>query len=129
MEMAKRIFRMLYGAWFLFWGASGLTMRLFGVGVETPKSEGEAQAFMDTVNTSFMGPIASVFFVIAGSMLMCHRAAPMGIATLTPFVTYILFFHATMTRDVVWGVAWFAGWALLAWWYRAAFAPLLNYKG
>ena len=129
MNAAKRIFRILYGAWFLFWGGSSLTMRLFGVGVSPPQAEGEAQAFMEVVNASFMGPIAGVCFVVGGLLLMQNRTAPMGIAILAPFVTYILFFHGTMTGGLAWGLAWFAGWALLAWWYRSAFRPLMNYKG
>ncbi|WP_265569591.1 hypothetical protein [Sphingomicrobium nitratireducens] len=126
MALFERVFRWLYAAWFIFWGGSSLTMRLWGVGVAPPASQGEAKALMDTVNASFMGPIAGVCFVIGGLMLLRARTAPLGIAILAPFVTYILFFHLLLTGNAGWGIAWFAGWAALAWWHRGAFRALVG---
>ena len=126
MKLLQRLFRWLYAAWFLFWGASSLTMRLWGVGVETPKSEGEAQALMDIVNASFMGPVSAVGFVAGGLLMIRDRTSPLGIAILAPFVTYIFFYHLLLSGDVVWGSLWAAGWMLLAWWHRDAFRPLVG---
>lgn len=126
MAIVERAFRWLYAAWFIFWGASSLTMRLWGVGVPTPRSEGAAQALMDTINASFMGPLAAACFVAGGLLLLRERTAPMGLAILAPYAVFILLFHLLLSGNVGWGLFWFAGWAALAWVRRARFRTLLG---
>lgn len=124
MELAKTFFRILYGGWFAFWGIAPL----LGV-APPPTTEPDALALLEANRETFSMALAQASFVAGGLALLWTRTAPLGVAILAPTVTWILLFHWTLTDSYLWGAFWFGGLALLAFWYRKAYRPLVNWKG
>ena len=121
MGIAISIFRLVYAAWFVFWG----TAPLLGVS-PPPDGGGAAHELLEANRGTFSMGLAQASFAIGGLLLVFSRTAPLGIAVLAPTVAWIFLFHLTLTGSVVWGSAWLAGLLLLAWWHRDAFRPLVG---
>lgn len=121
MTIFVALFRVLYGAWFAFWGIAPL----FGVSTP-PTTNPEALALLDANRGTFSMDLAQASFIAGGLALMAGRTAPLGLAILAPTVAWIFLFHVTLTAKYGWGALWFAGWLFLAWRYRDAFRPLVG---
>lgn len=123
MALIKSLLRIAYACWFIFWGLAPV----HGV-APPPTTQPDALALLEANRATFAMDLASASFVVGGLALLIARTAPLGIVILAPTVVWIFLFHVTMTGDLLWGSAWLVGLGLLAWWHRAAFKPLVNWR-
>jgi uncharacterized membrane protein YphA (DoxX/SURF4 family) len=122
MKIVVLIARLLVGVLFLVFGANG-----FLNFIPTPPMEGVAGAFIVAlVNSHYIYLVAGVQ-VIAGVLLLSNQFVPLAVAMLAPMMANILAYHLTMQ---IMGLPMAAIttllWAILAWQYRAYFAPLFT---
>ena len=124
MKLAFDIFRIAYGAWFLFWGLAPF------IGVAPPEtSQPDAVALLEANRAAFPMKLASASFIAGGAALIWKRTAPLGVVILAPTVAWIFLFHVTMTADYPWAAFWLAGLVVLGLRMRKAYRPLYTWKG
>ena len=119
------VVRVLFGALFAFSGFTGL----FGIGSQsTDGMSVEAVAFATALGESgFIMPLVKVVELVAGTMLLVNRFAPLALALLAPLVIGILGFHLLLEPSgAVIAVVLTVVEIYLARVYRRAFAPMLR---
>lgn len=119
MDRFYPITRLVYGGFWLL------------IAVTSPPEQkvSSAAAFWQAlVATGFMAPLLGVCYFAGGVLLLFRRTAPFGLALLTPAMVVIVLFNAVLVRaaDVWVPVALLH--AVLLWRFRAAYAPMWNFR-
>jgi len=113
----------------------GISMLTFGLNAflyfipqpETPLSDG-AMAFSTALfQTGYMLPLIGVTQLVVGALLLINRFVPLSLVLFAPFILNAILFHTFLEHNglpmaalyLVFGV-------FLAWYYRAAYRPLLT---
>lgn len=127
-RLSISVFRVAYGAFYLAVGLYGGFSLLAGRGNPFTVEAGPGADFQDALQaTGFIIPLMLTCYVIGGAALLFNRTAPLGIIVLAPFVVVIFSYHVLLGGSVWWAVLWATGLMLLAWRYRDAFVPLVNF--
>jgi hypothetical protein len=115
--------RVVFGLMFLASGIAGL----LGV-TPPPSSTGAEQLLAAMAATGYLLPLLSAVQAAAGFMLVSGRMIPLALFALAPVVVQVLAFRLFVTplHLLPIGLVLLAGEAVLLWWYRAAWAPLLS---
>ncbi|WP_265587442.1 hypothetical protein [Sphingomicrobium arenosum] len=123
MKTAFTLFRIAYGAWFLFWGLAPF------LGIKPPATtQPDAVALLEANRAAFPMQLASASFIVGGAALIWKRTAPLGVAILAPTVVWIFLFHVTLTADYPWAAFWLVGLIILGFRMRKAYRPLVTWK-
>ena len=119
------VVRVLLGGIFTAAGAAGL----FRMG-DPPPLSGSAAAFMGgLIAAGYFLPLLKLTELAAGLMLLSGRFVPLALTILAPIVLHIAAFHLTMAPEgSAMAILLVALTLVLAWHWRAAFAPLFSTK-
>ncbi len=116
---ANSIFRIGYGAFFVFVGLYGGYSLVSGGGNPFSVEPGPGANFQAALEeTGFIVPLMLICFTGGGSALAFRRTAPLGIVLLAPFVVVIFFYHVLLGGSALWAIFWAAGLAFLAYTFR-----------
>jgi len=119
------ILRSLLGLLFFVFGLNGFLRFM-----PTPPLPEPAQKFAGALAASgYMFQLTSGTQVVAGAMLLLGVAVPLALTLLAPIIVNILFFHVFLSpapSAIMPGLIAAIIEAILAWQYRAAFAPLFR---
>ena len=121
MNIAAPTARVLLGLIFLAAGLSGFLL----ISNPPPAPPGLAGAFQDVFFRSRWVLFVDGVELISGVLLLANRYVPLALAMLAAVIANILVFHLTMAQSslpVPLVVA--SLWSIVAWRYRASFAPL-----
>ena len=121
MKITSAIARILLGLMFVVFGLNGFLWFM-----KAPPMTGPVQLFMEAANTSHFVWFYCGVQVIAGAMFLFNRYVPLAIVVTAAVIANILAFHITMflvgiPPGILVAILWF----LVAWPFRAHFAPLL----
>ena len=123
MGQGTRVFRVAFG---LFWVASGLSGLL---GLVPPPSTAAAGRFLSGLAAAgYLMPLMCVVQVLAGTLIVSRRLAPVGLVVLAPVMLHVLAFRlflGTPDRLPV-ALAPLGGHLFLAWAHRRQLAPLFR---
>ena len=123
MRIAVIVARILLGLVFFVFGLNGLHPFM-----PNPPAPPAAAAFFDALlATHYMFVLIFGTQVVGGALLLLGVAVPFALVILAPVIVNILCFHIFLSPDllpVAITVAVFE--VFLAWYYRAAFAPLFG---
>ena len=130
MKKVIAVIRCLYALFYAAVGAAWFSHALFGTAWPEEKETPAAKALTTALTDSgLVDPLIASVCLGGGLLLLFRRTAPLGIAVLAPLVSGIFLFHLVLNDAWPWGSFHFACLVLLAWWHRAAFRPLWNYRG
>lgn len=120
MRIAVVIARILVGLVFFVFGLNGF-FNFF----HAPLPGGVAGAFLGAMFQSHYLVLVAGTQVVAGALLLAGQFVPLALALLAPVLANILTYHLTMDHTGI-GMAIVVVllWLLVAWRYRASFAPL-----
>ncbi len=120
MKIVVMIARVLLGLMFVFFGLNGFLNFL-----PAPPLTGLPGAFLGALITSHYVYLVCAVQVLGGLLLLANQFVPLGLALLAPVVSNIVTYHLTMQKSGA-QLAILATilWVLLAWKFRAYFAPL-----
>jgi putative oxidoreductase len=122
MNIAVTIARVILGLLFAFAGASAFFMT-------PPPEPGIAGTFLSTLYTTHMMLFVSAAQFLLGVLLLVNRFVPVALIMLAAFLYNSFAFHITMAQAMLpVPVVVLALWFLIAWSYRALFAPLFVAK-
>jgi hypothetical protein len=128
-EVCWTIARWIFGLFFLGTGMMIWTHVLTGFGAAPVQPTARAQAFTDALTaTGFMDPLVGLSYIAGGGALLAKRTSPLGLVLLGPSIVVILFFHLTLSGQIVWGpfvAAWFSA---LTWRFREPLFRLVGYS-
>lgn len=123
LTVATAVARILLGIVFFAAGVSGFVF-LF-VHVNMPAQPGLAGAFQDVFFRSHWVQFVDGVELIAGALLLANRYLTLALTLLGAVIANILFFHLSLQPQTIpVPLVALALWGLLAWRYRAGFAPL-----
>lgn len=92
-----------------------------------PKPPAAAQQFLDALVSSKLLTLVKAVELIAGLALLANRLVPLALAVLAPIVVGIVFVHVDLApAGMPLALVVLALELVLAWQYRAAFAPMLR---
>ena len=124
MKIVTIIARILLGLMFFVFGLNGFLHFL-----PAPPIPGLAGTFLGALMQSHYVFFVAGVQVIAGTLLLVNRFVPLALALLAPVLANILVFHLTMQpRGLPPGIFATILWIILAWRFRAYFAPLFVQK-
>jgi uncharacterized membrane protein YphA (DoxX/SURF4 family) len=124
MKIVALIARILLGLVFLVFGLNG-----FLNFIPAPPIPGLAGTFLVALVQSHYIYFIAGIQVIAGALLLINQFVPLALALLAPVIANILVFHLTMQPSgLPPGILAAILWCILAWRFRASFAPLLVQK-
>src|SRR5260370_41686762 len=123
MRILVIIVRVLLGLVFLVFGLNGLHPFM-----QNPPAPPAAQAFFVALAaTHYMFFLIFGTQVFGGALLLIGVAVPFALTILAPVIVNIVFFHIFLSPDLLPMALLVATFELfLAWYYRAAFAPLFG---
>jgi putative oxidoreductase len=117
--------RILLGLVFFVFGLNGFLHFMHN----PPPAPPAAQFFGALFATGFMVPLIFGVQVVGGALLLLGAAVPFALVILAPVIVSILGFHfflSPVPAQIVIALIVAALEAMLAWHYRAAFAPLFR---
>src|SRR5579863_10546283 len=123
MKIVVTVARILLGLVFFVFGLNGFLQFM----PNPPPTPAAGAFFGALIATHYMFTLIFAPQVIGGALLLIGVAVPFALVILAPVVANILCFHIFLSPDllpVALVVAAFE--LLLAWYYRAAFAPLFS---
>ena len=124
MKIIAIIARILLGLTFLIAGLNG-----FFNFIPAPPIPGLAGTFAGVLAQSHYFLFVAAVQTIAGALLLIDQFVPLALALLAPVIANILVFHLTMQpRGLPPGIVALILWIILAYRFRAHFAPLLVRK-
>jgi uncharacterized membrane protein YphA (DoxX/SURF4 family) len=123
MRIIVIIARVLLGLVFFVFGLNGLHPFM-----QNPPAPPAAQAFFGAlIATHYMFFLIFGSQVLGGALLLLGIAVPFALTILAPAIVNIIFFHIFLSPDLLPMALVVAAFELfLAWYYRAAFAPLFS---
>ena len=123
MRIIVIIARVLLGLVFFVFGLNGLHPFM-----QNPPAPPAAAAFFGALlATHYMFFLIFGSQVLGGALLLLGIAVPFALTILAPVIVNILFFHSFLSPDLLPLAVVVAAFELfLAWYYRAAFAPLFS---
>ena len=123
MRVAVIIARLLLGLVFFVFGLNGL----FHFMPNPPPPPPAADFFGALIKTGYMMFLIFTPQILGGALLMLGIAVPFALTILAPVVVNIVFFHIYLSPGLLPMALVVAAFELfLAWYYRAAFAPLFS---
>jgi uncharacterized membrane protein YphA (DoxX/SURF4 family) len=125
MRIAVIIARSLLGLVFLVFGLNGFLHFI----PNPPPPQAAAAFFGALFATGYMPKLIFGAQVIGGALLLLGVAVPFALVILAPIIVNIIPFHIYLSPDpMAMGIALTVAVleVFLAWYYRAAFAPLFN---
>lgn len=121
MNVVRIIARILLGLVFTLAGASAFFL------TTPPPEPGLAGVFNDLFFKSHWAQFVGAAQLVLGVLLLVNRFVPLALIMLAAFLYNSFAFHITMAPSALFApVIVLALWFLLAWQYRALFAPLLQ---
>jgi uncharacterized membrane protein YphA (DoxX/SURF4 family) len=122
MSRIPTILRILLGLGFTVFG-----LNYFLEFMAQPPPPAAAAAFLGAFVTSKFLALVKVIEVGAGLLLLANRYVPLALTMLAPILVGMVYFHARLAPDgIVPALVFMAIEVVLAWSYRAAFAPMLR---
>src|SRR5271157_2289015 len=123
MKVAATIARILLGLVFFVFGLNGFLQFM----PNPPPTPAAGAFFGALIATHYMFFLIFGSQVLGGALLLIGVAVPFALVILAPVVVNILFFHIFLSPDLLPMALLVAAFELLlAWHYRAAFAPLFG---
>jgi putative oxidoreductase len=123
MRIVVTVARYLMGLLFFVFGLNGFLHFM----PNPPPTAAAAQFFGALFATQYMIPLIFITQVIGGALLLLGMAVPFALVILAPVIVNIVLFHVFLSPDlIVLAIVVAAIEVLLAWHYRAAFAPLFG---
>jgi uncharacterized membrane protein YphA (DoxX/SURF4 family) len=123
MKIAVLVARILLGLLFVFSGVFAF------IPFTPPPQPGLAGQFQDVFFASHWVKFVEVVELIVGILLLVNRYVPLALVALAAVLANILFYHLAMQPQTLpIPLIAVALWFLVAWRYRASFAPLLAAK-
>jgi putative oxidoreductase len=123
MKIAVTVARILLGVVFFVFGLNGFLHFM----PNPPPTPAAGAFFGALIATHYMFSLIFAPQVIGGALLLLGVAVPFALVILAPVVANILCFHIFLSPDLLPVALVVAALELfLAWYYRAAFAPLFS---
>jgi uncharacterized membrane protein YphA (DoxX/SURF4 family) len=123
MKTAVVIARVLLGLVFFVFGLNGF----FHFMPNPPPTPAAGEFFGALIKTGYMFFLIFGTQVLGGALLLLGIAVPFALAILAPVIVNILCFHIFLSPDLLpLAIVVTAIELFLAWYYRAAFAPLFS---
>ncbi len=123
MRIAVIVVRVLLGLLFFVFGLNGFLHFM----PNPPPTPAAGAFFGALIATHYMFFLIFGTQVVGGALLLIGVAVPFALVLLAPVVVNILFFHIFLSPDLLPMALLVAALELfLAWYYRAAFAPLFG---
>jgi uncharacterized membrane protein YphA (DoxX/SURF4 family) len=123
MRIAAMVVRYLLGLLFFVFGLNGLLHFM----PNPPPTPAAAQFFGALAGTHYMFALIFGTQIIGGALLLLGVAVPFALVILAPVIVNIFAFHLFLSPDLLaLAIVVAAFEAFLAWYYRAAFAPLFG---
>jgi len=123
MRIAVIVARVLLGLLFFVFGLNGFLHFM----PNPPPTPAAGAFFGALIATHYMFFLIFGTQVVGGALLLIGVAVPFALVLLAPVVVNILFFHIFLSPDLLPMALLVAALELfLAWYYRAAFAPLFG---
>jgi uncharacterized membrane protein YphA (DoxX/SURF4 family) len=122
MRIAMIVVRTLLGLIFFVFGLNGFLHFI----PNPPPPPPAAQFFGALFATGYMIPLIFTAQVVGGALLLVGVAVPFALVILAPVIVNILLFHLFLAPGIGPGSLAALFEVILAWHYRAAFAPLFG---
>lgn len=123
MSRIPTILRLLLGLGFTVFGLNYFLQFM----PPQPPPPAAAAAFLGVFASSKFLALVKLIEVGAGLLLLANRFVPLALTVLAPVIVGMVYFHARLAPEgIVPALGFLAIEAVLAWSYRAAFAPMLR---
>lgn len=125
MKAAITVVRILLGLVFFVFGLNGFLHFM----PNPPPLPAAGEFFVALIKSGFMLPLIFGAQVIGGALLLIGVAVPFALVILAPIIVSILGFHfflSPVPQQIVIALVVTALELILAWYHRAAFAPLFR---
>jgi putative oxidoreductase len=123
MKIAVMVARILLGLVFFVFGLNGFLHFM----PNPPPTPAAGAFFGALIATGYMFSLVFLPQVLGGALLLLNVAVPFALVILAPVIVNIIFFHIFLSPDLLPMALVVAAFELfLAWYYRAAFAPLFS---
>jgi len=124
MKIVVVIARIVLGLMFVFFGLNGFLNFL-----PAPPLQGVAGTFIGALISSHYVYLVCAIQLIAGVLLLANQFVPLALALLAPVIANIITYHLTMqSSNAQLAILATVLWMILAWRFRAYFAPLFVRK-
>lgn len=124
-RIAAVVARLLLGLPLIVFGLNGFLN--FIPPPPEPLSEGATAFAKALMDTGYMMPLIGATQLLVGVLLVVNRFVPLALVLFTPFIVNAVAFHLALEPTGLVPALVFLGLHLgLAWWHRAAYAPLLR---
>lgn len=115
--------RILLGVIFFVFGLNGFLNFL----PQPPMPSGAGAFLGGLVGSGYMFPLIKGTEVVSGALLLSNRFVPLALTLLAPVIVNIFLFHAVLApAGIVLPIVIVLVEIALAWYYRAAFRPVLD---